>query len=242
MNFDASADATARFRQEAKAAASFTHPNVDTVHDFGVAGDHRAYLVMELLRGSTLRQELTRQGRLPMTRALAVLSGVCTAVDAAHRQRLLHRDLKPENIFLVQAAGVELPKILDFGVVKSLAPSDTTQSAGRTGPGMLLGTLRYMSPEQLRGEKPAESWDLWALSVIAYEMLAGAHPFAAASVLEVHNAVLAGHVTPLRKHLPEAPPGWQQFFDRALAMRIESRPGSALQLFSDFKQSVGMIP
>jgi len=238
MNFDASADATARFRQEAKAAASFTHPNVDTVHDFGVAGDHRAYLVMELLRGSTLRQELTRQGRLPMTRALAVLSGVCTAVDAAHRQRLLHRDLKPENIFLVQAAGVELPKILDFGVVKSLAPSDTTQSAGRTGPGMLLGTLRYMSPEQLRGEKPAESWDLWALSVIAYEMLAGAHPFAAASALEMHNAVLAGQATPLCKHLPQAPPGWQLFFDLALALHIESRPRSALQLFSDFKQSI----
>jgi serine/threonine-protein kinase len=167
-----------------------------------------------------------------------LLSGVCTAVDAAHQQRLLHRDLKPENIFLVQAAGAELPKILDFGVVKPIAPMDETQSAGQTGPGMLLGTLRYMSPEQLRGEKPAESWDVWALAVVAYEMLAGAHPFAANTAFDVHSAILAGRASPLRKHLPEAPVVWQHFFDQALALRVETRPKSALELFTDFKQSL----
>ena len=89
-----------------------------------------------------------------------VLCGVCTAVDAVHRRRLLHRDLKPENIFLANTEGGEIAKIPDFGVVKSIAPADTTQNAGQTGSGMLLGTLRYMSPEQLRVEKPAEGWDL----------------------------------------------------------------------------------
>ena len=230
----ASAEAAARFKREAKAAASFTHPNVVTVHDFGVAEDQRAYLVMELLRGSTLRQELSRSGRLPARRAAQVLQGICAAVDAAHRQRLLHRDLKPENIFLADTEGVEIAKVLDFGVVKPITPANTTQSSGQTGSGILLGTLRYMSPEQLRGEKPAESWDLWALAVVAYEMLAGAHPFDGSTVLDVHNAILAGRVTPLNAHWPEAPPSWQRFFDQALALRVESRPNSALKLFSDF--------
>jgi hypothetical protein len=95
-----SPEAVARFRREAKTAASFSHPNVVTVYDSGVANDQRAFLVMELLHGSTLRQELNRQGRLPPSRGSEIFNGVCAAVDAAHRLRLLHRDLKPENIFL----------------------------------------------------------------------------------------------------------------------------------------------
>jgi hypothetical protein len=234
----ASAAAAARFKQEAKAAASFTHPNVVTVYDFGVAQDQRAYLVMELLRGVTLRQELGKSGRLPVPRASEVLRDVCSAAEAAHRQRLLHRDLKPENIFLVNASGMEIAKILDFGVVKPIAAADTTQTAGQTGPGMLVGTLKYMAPEQLRGEDPSESWDLWALAVVAYEMLAGAHPFAGSAVLDVHNAVCSGRATPLHAHLPEAPPSWQHFFDQALSLRVDLRPASAIQLFSCFKQYV----
>jgi eukaryotic-like serine/threonine-protein kinase len=234
----ASAEAAARFKQEARASASFTHPNVVTVYDFGVAENQRAYLVMELLRGLTLRQELSKSGRLPSPRASEILHGVCTAVDAAHHQRLLHRDLKPENIFLVKAGGTETAKILDFGLVKSMAPADTTLSFGQTGPGMLMGTLKYMSPEQLRGERPAESWDLWALAVVAYEMLTGFHPFSGSTVLDVHNAILAGRATPLRTHLPEAPSGWQLFFDQALAASIAPRPNSALHLFSEYRQRI----
>lgn len=234
----ASAEAAARFKREAKAAASFAHPNVVTVFDFGVAEDQRAFLIMELLRGCTLRQELHRCGRLPATRALEILRGVCAAVDAAHRQRLLHRDLKPENIFLVNSEGQEIAKILDFGVVKPIAPAGRSQTAGETGSGILVGTVKYMSPEQLCGEKPAESWDLWALAVVAYEMLTGADPFVESEVSGRRKKMLAGQVTPLRTHLPEAPPSWQHFFEKALATRVESRPSSALQLFSDFKQSI----
>jgi hypothetical protein len=234
----ASADAAVRFKQEAKAAASFTHPNVVTVHDFGLAEDQRAYLVMELLRGTTLRQELSSGSRLPSARASEVLRDVCAAVDAAHRQHLLHRDLKPENIFLVRTGNVEVAKILDFGVVKPIAPTDTTLSVAQTGPGLLVGTLKYMSPEQLRGEKPAESWDVWAMAVVAYEMLTGAHPFGGATVLELHDAIITGRVIPLRTRVPEAPQTWQDFFDRALSIRIDLRPGSAVQLFSDFMHNI----
>jgi eukaryotic-like serine/threonine-protein kinase len=234
----ASPETVTRFKREAKAAASFTHPNVVTVHDFGVEENQRAFLVMELLRGLTLRQELNKTGRLDAPRALEILHGVCTAVDAAHQQRLLHRDLKPENIFLAKSGETETAKILDFGVAKPIASAERTLSTGQTGPGMLVGTLEYMSPEQLRGEKPAESWDLWALAVVAYEMLAGVHPFAGSTMLDVYNAILAGCVIPLCTHLPEAPQTWQRFFDEALSTRIESRPDSALRLFSTFRQSI----
>jgi hypothetical protein len=234
-----SANAAARFKEEAKAAASFTHPNVVTVYDYGVSENQRAYIIMELLRGSTLRQALNKRGRFSAGQASDVLSSVCMAVEAAHRKRLVHRDLKPENIFLAESESVETVKILDFGVVKKMAGAESsTVSVDGTSPGMLVGTLKYMSPEELRGANPSESWDLWALAVVAYELLAGTHPFARSTPLEARNAILDGQVSPLRTHLPEAPSSWQQFFVRALAFNPELRPKSALQFLSDFKQSI----
>ena len=171
-----SAEAAARFKREARAAAGFAHPNVVTVHDFSVAEDGRAYLVMELLSGCSLREALRRDGRFPTPRARAVLGGVCAAVEAAHERRLLHRDLKPENVFLVRAGDGETPKVLDFGVAKALDAGEGTASQVDTGTGQLVGTLAYMSPEQLQGGAPEPAWDVWALTVIAYEMLTGAAP------------------------------------------------------------------
>ena len=234
----ASSEAATRFKQEAKAAASFAHPNVVTVYDYGVAEDRRAYLVMELLRGLTLRQELNRIQRLSPERASAILSGICAAVEAAHKRRILHRDLKPENIFLAKSDGMESTKILDFGVVKFLSQSGESTVASETEPGRLVGTLKYMSPEELRGEKPAESWDLWALAVVAYEMLAGTHPFTGSTLSEVRVAILDGRMTPLRTHWPDAPGNLQHFFDMALAVDSALRPKSALQLLSEFKKSI----
>ncbi|MBN1567200.1 MAG: protein kinase [Acidobacteria bacterium] len=233
-----STEAAARFKQEARAAGGFAHPNVVTIYDYGVSGDGRAYLVMELLHGSTLRQELMGSHRLSPSRVCAVLSDVCAAVDAAHHRMLLHRDLKPENIFLASSERTETAKILDFGVVKSLTRSDEDPDANQTEPGRLIGTLKYMSPEELRGEPPSESWDLWALAVVAYEMLAGAHPFAGSTSLEIRYAILDNRLAPLQKHLPEAPAAWQQFFDNALAFNPASRPQSAFQLLHGFEQTI----
>jgi serine/threonine-protein kinase len=106
---------------------------------------------------------------------------------------------------------------------------------------MLVGTLKYMSPEELRGGKPAASWDVWALAVVAYEMLTGIHPFDGSTSLDISNRILAGQVTPLRTHFPEAPASWQRFFDRALADNVESRQESSPQFFSEFKESVEHI-
>ncbi len=231
-------EAAKRFRREARAVAGFTHPNVVTIYDYGVSDDGRAFLVMELLKGTTLRRELVTHHRMSPPRAANVLSGVCAAVDAAHGRRLLHRDLKPENIFLTRTGDAEAAKIFDFGVAKSLAQVPDVGLSDRTEPGRLVGTLKYMSPEELQGERPAESWDLWAVAVVAYEMLAGGHPFAGSTLTEVRNAILDGRMAPVQKHMAEAPPAWQQFFDRALAFCPAARPQSALQLLSEFKRAI----
>ncbi len=226
-----------RFRREARTAAAFSHPNVVTIHDFGVAAGSRAFLVMELLEGVDLRGELTRRRRLPAPEAAGVLRGVCAALEAAHRRGLTHRDIKPENIFLARSAGVEIPKVLDFGVAKFVSPSAPTQSM-TTAAGHLIGTLRYMSPEQLRGEAAAGTWDLWALAVVAYEMLTGQYPFDAATMAQWHAAVMAGRFTPLARRLPSAPPAWEAFFGRALAADAAQRPAAAGQFLAELEKAL----
>src|SRR5205823_5900177 len=128
--------------------ASISHPNLATVHDFGV-DEARAFLIMELLQGVSLRQELQQQKRLTPQRMLDILRPVCAAVEAAHQRQLIHRDLKAENIFLARVAGGEIPKVLDFGLAKFLSSSTdiATMATVDTGAGVLVGTPQYMSPE-----------------------------------------------------------------------------------------------
>jgi tRNA A-37 threonylcarbamoyl transferase component Bud32 len=230
--------AAERFRREARTAAAFSHPNVVTVHDFGVAAASRAFLVMELLEGVDLRGELRQKRRLAAHRVLEVLRGVCAALEAAHERGLIHRDIKPENIFLARSAGIEVPKVLDFGVAKFVSASAPTQSMAATGAGQLVGTLRYMSPEQLRGDPAAPAWDLWALGVVSYEILAGEYPFEGASMPEWHAAVMAGRFTPLVRRLPPAPAEWEEFFRRALAADARQRPGAASEFLLELEKTL----
>ena len=229
-----SVDAADRFRREARATAAFSHPNVVTVHDFGVDRDTRAFLVMELLEGTNLLDELTRETRLPADRSLRILRSVCAAVEAAHARDLVHRDLKPENIFLTRGPTGEVTKVLDFGIAKFV--STTSASEAATAEGTVLGTVRYMSPEQLRGGTVRPAWDLWALTVVAYEMLTGAHPFAGATIDETHQAILGARCAPVATHLPAAPAGAQALFARAFAVDPADRPGSAAALLRGFEQ------
>jgi hypothetical protein len=231
--------AAERFRREARTAAAFSHPNVVTVHDFGVTAANRAFLVMELLDGVDLRGELKQKRRIETLRVIAVLRGVCAALGAAHQRDLTHRDIKPENIFLARSAGIEVPKVLDFGVAKFVTTAPMTQSMTATAEGRLVGTLRYMSPEQLRGEPTAVRSDLWALGVVAYEMLTGAYPFEGATVQDWHAAVMAGRFTPLSSHLASAPAKWEEFFGRALAIDPEERPGTASEFLAVLEGALG---
>jgi len=229
----ASSDAAERFRREAKAAASFAHPNLVTVHDFGVDSDTRVFLVMELLEGFTLRQLLERQKRFAPQQILQILGGVCAGLEAAHENGLIHRDLKPENIFVAQSGGGEVVKILDFGLAKFLiSPADPSAATMDTVTGVLVGTPQYMSPDQLNGEAASPAWDLWALAVITYEMLTGTYPFPATSLGQMHNSIINGRFTPLSTALPDAPAEWQQFFERALSPKTALRPQSAKEFLS----------
>jgi eukaryotic-like serine/threonine-protein kinase len=235
-------DAAQRFRREAQVAASFAHPNVVTVFDFGLEGSH-AFLVMELLEGTNLREEIRSRGRLVPVRTLEIMRGVCAAVEAAHQRHLIHRDLKPENVFLARAQTREIPKVLDFGLAKFLhtgaaaIPNAPTATAVETGVGVLIGTLQYMAPEQLAGGTPQPAWDLWALAVLAYEMLTGTHPFDSARP-DWHRALVAGSFTPIAAYFPESPPRLTEFIAGALALDPKRRPDSARSFFLELDRAL----
>ena len=220
-------DPAARFRREARAAASFAHPHVVRVYDFGVERTGRPFLVMELLEGSTLRERLSSGVSIDRLEVLNVLRGVCSALSAAHARGLVHRDLKPENIYLHRHATATVPKVLDFGLVKALhgEPSGTSTALG-TSPGVLIGTLEYMAPEQVAGDDVSPAWDLWALGVITYEMLTGRHPFRKGVVLGSRDSTQA-LATTRHVHALALPPPVDAFFRRALSRSPAERPADA---------------
>ena len=233
-----STEAAGRFEREAKTAASLLHPNMAAIFDYGVDVSGRAFLVMELLEGCSLREKLQAEKRIQPGQALALFEGICAALGMAHGRNLVHRDLKPENIFLVSNGEREMAKLLDFGIAKSLPTDGRTLDHGEddqrleetavatTAPGLLVGTLGYMSPEQLHGEPVSLRWDLWALSVVTYETLTGRHPFMRKTTGESQEATLLCQYTPVKTSLPEAPLHWESFFSRTFHQDRSQRPGS----------------
>jgi eukaryotic-like serine/threonine-protein kinase len=237
--------AARRFRREARAVAGLGHPNVVTVHDYGLEAGTRAFIVMELLHGGTLREEIGRAGALPPARTVEVLRGICAAVDAAHQGHIVHRDLKPENVFLACGdSGGEVVKVLDFGVAKPLQESEEPLESGvesQTEAGVLVGTIGYIGPEQLLGERPAISWDLWALAVVAYECLTGTLPFPVAPRDAWRTSVLAARFTPLSAHRAIHPPAaWQALFARAFDSDPSGRPRAAAEFLRDLERALAL--
>ena len=238
------AAAAAQFRNEARAAARLTHPNVVVVHDYGVEERAGGFIVMELLDGVTLREELNVREQLSESKTVEILRGVCAAVEAAHRIRLVHRDLKPENIFLAhdETESHRTVKVLDFGIAKFVRPrqdAEATVSNLDTAPGRFVGTPAYASPGQLLGESPDTGWDVWAIGVIAYEALTGARPFTGAPSREWRDDLMAGRFTPIHQHVPDAPTTWQSFFERCFATKPGERPGSARAFLEEFQRTLG---
>ena len=184
-------EARRRFHREAQIVARLQHPSVVAIFDYGNLPGGGAFLVMELVRGEDLRRVLLREGRLEPQRAARILTNVCSAIEAAHREGVLHRDLKPENILL---PGGDAPaKVLDFGVAKLITEDrpesgddpDVEPATIVTAAGMIVGTPAYMAPEQFRGTSPDARTDVFSLGVIAYEMLSGELPFGRGSVADV---------------------------------------------------------
>src|SRR6266705_2089685 len=164
-----------RFRREARAAGRMQHPNAVTVTDFGATDDGYLYIVMELLEGRTLRDLLAHEGPLDPARAVSIMLQVCAAVGAAHDAGLIHRDLKPANIFIEQRPNLPaVVKVLDFGVAKLAVEEHDDDYQTLTQVGSIIGTPRYMSPEQCSGAMPlTPASDVYSLGIILYEMLTG---------------------------------------------------------------------
>lgn len=177
-----------RFRREAKAAGRLQHANAVAVTDFGQTSDGYVYIVMELLTGRTLRDVLAKEAPLDPARAVALMLQTSAAVAAAHDAGIIHRDLKPANIFIVQNSEVPaVVKVLDFGIAKLAAESleDDEESKTLTLVGAMIGTPRYMSPEQCDGAELTPAADVYSLGVILYEMLTGTVPFSGSSPLAI---------------------------------------------------------
>ena len=221
-------DRVARFAQEARTTGMLNHPNLLTVYDVGQAGD-TPYLVSELLEGENLRERLSR-GPIPPRKAVEIALGIAQGLVAAHEKGVVHRDLKPDNIYLTREGRV---KILDFGIAKlslSSAESSNVFSSESTEPGKVMGTVGYMSPEQVRGDPVDQRSDIFSFGAILYEMLAGKLAFKRESAVETMNAILKEDAADLTDSVPNIAPPLERLVRRCLEKDREHRFQSARDL------------
>jgi serine/threonine-protein kinase len=226
-----------RFRREAQAAARLKHPNVVTIHDFGVSRNNLVYLVMELVEGDSLRTLIKEQRILSPSTTGEIIFQVCAALEEAHRCNIIHRDLKPDNIIVTASSTGLRVKVLDFGIAKLRDLSVTADNLTQTG--AVLGTPHYMSPEQCMGEELDGRSDIYSLGIVIYEMLSGTVPFNPPSM----SALIVQHVNqppPLLRsvnvHISAA---IERTVMRALEKRREARPQTADALARELRDAIG---
>ena len=219
-------DAMARFRREGISACRVRHPNAVSVLDSGLTARGVAYLVMELLAGYPLEDEMKGGHALPLARSLRITAAVCDALAAAHRAGIVHRDIKPANVFLHQAGGQEVPKVLDFGIAKIAGAVALEQKV--TLDGWIVGTPVYMAPERFDGGAVTGEADVYSVGIMLFQMLTGQLPFDAAgdpmlvSVKHKHDPPPA-----LRSLRPEAPAEVEEAILAALRKHPQQRPTAA---------------
>ena len=222
--------AVTRFRREAEAAAKLRSPHTVELYDFGVTEDRTLYLVMELLEGMDLESLVRQAGPLPAARVIHILRQVCASLEEAHAGGLVHRDIKPANIHLGRLGlQHDFVKVLDFGLVKSLADGSTEHSA--TAAGLTPGTPAYMAPEMALGDAVDGRADIYALGCVAYYLLTGQVVFEAESGLQmVAKHLRAEPIPPSQRAAVEVPAALEHAVLACLAKQPDARPQSALEL------------
>lgn len=210
-----------RFRQEAKAAANLTHPNIVTVHDFGLDGG-RLYIIMEYVPGVDLKSMIQQRGRFSVDEALPLIIQACAGIGYAHRAGLVHCDIKPQNMLITPDWRL---KVVDFGIARALAtisPDEKTE--------VVWGSPQYFSPEQAAGGAPSPASDVYSLGVVMYEMLTGRPPFSAPTAEDLARAHRDDPVPPPRKYNPSIPAQLEQILLKVLAKEPSQRYRTADQL------------
>jgi serine/threonine protein kinase/DNA-binding beta-propeller fold protein YncE len=242
-SFATDADRLKRFEQEARAAGVLNHPNITAVHDFGTnPGDGSPYIVTELLEGETLRSRLST-GSVPVRKALDWAMQLAKGLAAAHEKGIVHCDLKPENVFLTKDGRV---KILDFGLAKLKVEkedggqTDLRTMSGATEPGVVLGTMGYMSPEQVRGKPADRRSDIFAFGTILYEMLSGQRAFRGDTAADTITAILTKEPPDLSGTNRDIHPGLDRIVRHCLEKNPEERFDSARDVAFDLEALSGL--
>src|SRR6188472_3044496 len=232
-----------RFKNEARTASALNHPNILTVYEIGAEGNVQ-FIATEFIEGMTLRAALT-PGRMSVPKALEIAVQVASALAAAHEAGVVHRDIKPENIMLRPDGYV---KVLDFGIAKlteQKPASDDhrieTTALLQTRPGLVLGTARYMSPEQARGQKVDARSDIWSLGVVLYEMLGGNPPFRGETPSDCIASILTKELPPLSGVLPDVPLKLEEILQKALRKDRDERYQKARELLGDLHTLKGEL-
>ena len=228
-----------RFRREARASGRMSHPNAVMVNDFGTTYDGWLYIVMELLQGQTLRDLVAREAPLDPARAVSVMLQASAAVGAAHEAGLIHRDLKPANIFIEQRPNLPaVVKVLDFGVAKLVVDEQDDDYKTLTQVGAIIGTPRYMSPEQCSGAMPlSPASDVYSLGIILYEMLTGSVPFSADTPLAVAMKHVSERPRRPREIVSSTPAQLEEIVMHALAKNPADRPRDG----NDFRRDLHTV-
>jgi serine/threonine protein kinase/Tfp pilus assembly protein PilF len=231
-----------RFRREAEAASALNHPNICTIYDIGEENS-QAFIAMEFLDGQMLKDYIGGQP-LPLDKVLDLGEQIADGLDAAHQMGIVHRDIKPANIFVTKRGGA---KILDFGLAK-LSTKKSEESAFSddavtgtveiqlTRPGFAMGTIAYMSPEQVRGEELDNRSDLFSFGIVLYEMATGRNAFAGGTMGLTTDAILHHMPPPMQQFTPQASPQMEQIIARALEKNKDSRYQQAAELRTDLRQ------